>query len=743
MSHASSSSSFSGHYSPRDDVILTLETITARETKVLLFDIRLTVLVSTVALILLTYFKESKPDNYLMKHRRLVLLNLAAGAVCLAMLLYCCATQAHCLYGVWRLKRHWARRRVFLFTLSTLELLFQTLNIIFFIAANAYVAANGCTWFSDQVQWLSFAQWSCWNTLFLILLITASNTTPWLDRQGKPRGRSDATLADAPVTVHTPKLMLWTAYEVLLIVAYAYQAPRPADLPADIPWPPHVVPSNCAEPHPFCNTDPVNTTLVGVICALILFYLLVSMLLVVQSLRRVTRRPYEDYRMANISLRLQLKLRGPAVLLYVASMICLALIGLGSCHSYLFIWLGPVPMQIVQSTVAAVAARISAPRCVLGDKDDPVLQVWLQEHAWCERDIERRKVIRRSSVPGNHTLDDEPMFCFETAFKMFYWSGLVYSFQEADDPEAVDTARSLDLAMSLYKLQHFELIWERKLDTKCLVAWNEDTVVLAFRGTASVANACADLKLWWTAHPPLRGNLAMLNRPMVHSGFLASWLANGMNLRVVECVKRVVSGMAANSHNIKVYATGHSLGGALATLAAYDIRKGCGLAAHTIFCTTFGAPRTGNHAFAWDYNSVVPHTWHIINDQDLVTRKGKLLWMYKRPGQRVLISRLGDLIVRPSWIEVSIRQRGEGSVADHMLTSYQASLAAVCTAQFTKKGLQRGMQGVMDLMLDGPVRKILVVAGVELDLLQTLNRLSKLGDRRRRRRLLTIGGQDA
>ncbi|KAK9805216.1 hypothetical protein WJX72_006836 [[Myrmecia] bisecta] len=207
--HASSSSSFSGHYNPRDDVILMLETITARETKVLLFGIRLTVFISTVALILLTYFKEAKPDNYFLKHRGLVMLNLAAGAVCLVILLYCCATQAHGFYGVWRLKRHWPRRRAYLATLSTLELCFQTLNITFFVTANAYVAAHGCTWFTTPVRWLSFAQWSCWNTLFLILLITASNTTPWLDRQGKPRGRSDAILADAPVTVHFPKLMLW------------------------------------------------------------------------------------------------------------------------------------------------------------------------------------------------------------------------------------------------------------------------------------------------------------------------------------------------------------------------------------------------------------------------------------------------------------------------------------------------------------------------------------------------------
>ena len=64
--------------------------------------------------------------------------------------------------------------------------------------------------------------------------------------------------------------------------------------------------------------------------------------------------------------------------------------------------------------------------------------------------------------------------------------------------------------------------------------------------------------------------------------------------------------------------TGHSLGGALATLAAYDIRKqlqASGKQDVEVLCYSFGAPRTGNHAFATDYNCVVPDTWSIINDQ--------------------------------------------------------------------------------------------------------------------------------
>lgn len=59
-----------------------------------------------------------------------------------------------------------------------------------------------------------------------------------------------------------------------------------------------------------------------------------------------------------------------------------------------------------------------------------------------------------------------------------------------------------------------------------------------------------------------------------------------------------------------------------ATLAAYDI------AAHfpslTVSCYTFGAPRTGNRAFADDYSRMVEDTWHIINGESTVCMRGGL-----------------------------------------------------------------------------------------------------------------------
>ena len=77
-------------------------------------------------------------------------------------------------------------------------------------------------------------------------------------------------------------------------------------------------------------------------------------------------------------------------------------------------------------------------------------------------------------------------------------------------------------------------------------------------------------------------------------------------------------GLRGSQNILHVHAAGHSLGGALATLAAYDMGKQLQKnkqSSANVVCYTFAAPRTGNHAFAQDYNTMVPDTWSVINDQ--------------------------------------------------------------------------------------------------------------------------------
>lgn len=72
--------------------------------------------------------------------------------------------------------------------------------------------------------------------------------------------------------------------------------------------------------------------------------------------------------------------------------------------------------------------------------------------------------------------------------------------------------------------------------------------------------------------------------------------------------------------------------------------------------------------------------------QDAVARQAKFWTYYKRPGQRVLINPQGDLLVRPTFVELSIHNRPfSSSVSQHMLLSYRTSLAAVVKAQLDRR----------------------------------------------------------
>ena len=56
------------------------------------------------------------------------------------------------------------------------------------------------------------------------------------------------------------------------------------------------------------------------------------------------------------------------------------------------------------------------------------------------------------------------------------------------------TILTLGTAMSLYGLTASDSLWELQQDTRCLVSWGGRHVVVAFRGTASMKNALADLQ---------------------------------------------------------------------------------------------------------------------------------------------------------------------------------------------------------------------------------------------------------
>ncbi|KAK3325524.1 putative triacylglycerol lipase precursor [Apodospora peruviana] len=107
-------------------------------------------------------------------------------------------------------------------------------------------------------------------------------------------------------------------------------------------------------------------------------------------------------------------------------------------------------------------------------------------------------------------------------------------------------------------------------------------IVLSFRGSVSVRNWIVDFIFTQTPCNLVPGCL-------LHTGFYAAWL---------ELAPSVFSGIRSAVHanpSYRVIATGHSLGGAVATIAAAYLRKQLG---YNIDLYTYGSPRAGNGVFA-------------------------------------------------------------------------------------------------------------------------------------------------
>jgi len=131
------------------------------------------------------------------------------------------------------------------------------------------------------------------------------------------------------------------------------------------------------------------------------------------------------------------------------------------------------------------------------------------------------------------------------------------------------------------------------------VAWDTDAVVVAFRGTTSIGDWLTNLDLLST------------NRTYgaVHSGFHEAYTA--VRDPIVAALQD------ADAHNKFVWLTGHSLGGALATVALAELHEELSEAG---LCT-FGQPRTvDDQAAHYIRNQVHAPVVRYVNDEDLVAR---------------------------------------------------------------------------------------------------------------------------
>lgn len=183
-------------------------------------------------------------------------------------------------------------------------------------------------------------------------------------------------------------------------------------------------------------------------------------------------------------------------------------------------------------------------------------------------------------------------------------------------------------------------------DSQAWIFWNPDMrhIVVSFRGTEQTQwkDLITDANLFPTGITYEDGIMRMSkdskvndNSIWVHSGFLKAYIC--IQKEIAEVISQIVKG---SDDRWTCFVTGHSLGGALSTLCAYDLAMQGNI--KSILCYNFGSPMVGSQAFTESFNELVPRCWRIVNENDAVCQVPRMIG-YSHGGRKVLLRKDGSV----------------------------------------------------------------------------------------------------
>ena len=197
-----------------------------------------------------------------------------------------------------------------------------------------------------------------------------------------------------------------------------------------------------------------------------------------------------------------------------------------------------------------------------------------------------------------------------------------------------------------------------KQGAQCYVVWNDTDAVICFRGTEP--KEMSDIKADLNAIQ----KQGLHNKGDVHGGFQGE--INKIWDLIIEKVNEL--------KNHKIYITGHSLGGAMATICAKRLQE----QQVEVQCLyTYGSPRVGDKR--WVKSLQIPH-YRFQNNNDVVCKVPFWIMGYRHHGKNVYIGYNGKIAKMNMWRRFIDSMRGRfkawskwqffDGIYDHNITSY-------------------------------------------------------------------------
>src|SRR5262249_42322598 len=124
--------------------------------------------------------------------------------------------------------------------------------------------------------------------------------------------------------------------------------------------------------------------------------------------------------------------------------------------------------------------------------------------------------------------------------------------------------------------------------------------------------------------------MVLSQRSDIHAGFLAALDAVWVPLKAL---------LQRQAYEKPIFLTGHSLGGALAALAAHRMKQDSTLGVTASGVYTYGMPRVGSESFASAYGELNEVTYRFVYGEDVVASVPPSAWCYRHVGRRLSCER--------------------------------------------------------------------------------------------------------